>query len=383
METMKRRHLECSGTPLEMGLAQGKWARPQMEKVYRTLLETEFVPSFVKWTGSIRLLKILFALAGFRFFPFSLLRIRQEVPDQFDRLIGLSQSADIGLSGLLALNEIEVISAQLNFVFGCTSLGFATKRLDKKKGPLLAYNHDFPPFFADFLTIRRSSPRKGFASLELTYPTLTGAIGGINEEGLAVSLNHAFSQERSTSAIPPTMMVQSVLTRCKNTAAAVEFLTSSKAACGSMVSLVDRKDQMAAVELSPKRISVRRPWQGVLMTINEYQTEKLREVEVPQKAFFDPKKFPPPFHGLPIHGSNWSRRRRLAELLDRKGAFRAAEIRKILRDHEEEEKPSHLTICRHHDTAKTLSSALMWPGKSAIEVAYGNPCQGKYQTYTL
>lgn len=380
---MKKQVLDCRGSPLEMGLAQGKWARPVMDKVYQTLLSTEFVPGFVRRLGSVRVLKFLFAVAGFRFIPFSLLKIRQEVPEHFDRLIGLSQSADIGLSGLLALNEIEVISAQLNFVFGCTSLGFASQRLEKKKGPVLAYNHDFPPFFEDFLMVRRSSPGKGYASLELTYPTLTGAIGGINEEGLAISLNHAFSQERSTSAVPPTMMVQSALTRCKNTRAALDFLTSSKPACGSMLSLVDKKNEMAAVELSPKRISVRKPSAGVLATINEYQTEKLKEVEVPQKAFFDPKKFPPPFHGLPIHGPNWSRRRRLSTLLDRKGAFKAGEIKKILCDHEKEEKPSHLTVCRHHDTAKTLSSALMWPGKLQMEIAYGNPCQNKYKTFSL
>lgn len=119
------------------------------------------------------------------------------------------------------------------------------------------------------------------------------------------------------------------------------------------------------------------------MTINEYQTEKLKEIEVPQKAFFDPKKFPPPYHGLAIHAPNWSRRKRLSDLLDRKGPFRSAEIKQILRDHEKEKKPSCLTICRHHDTAKTLSSALMWPLKREIEVAHGNPCQGKYQTFAL
>lgn len=371
----------CEGLSREMGQAQGEAFRSKIPEIFNAFFKSPYPPAWLKKYGKPAHLRLMFTLLGWARYP-SLSKSLGAIPNQKERFLGIAEGAKISKKTLTSLNSIEITSTQLQFVLGCSSLGFDSARLKDHATPVLAYNHDFPDFFEDFLILRKSKPTQGHASLQMTYPILTGAIAGVNEKGLAVTLNHAFAVESGGPGIPPTMLVQEVLDSCVSTEEGIRFLKSVPPACGSMITLVDQKGEMATVELSRTRTALRRGANGKILTLNRYETSSLRAIEVPETARFHPKKFPPMFHGMGIHDHNRSRGERFGSLL-KEEPLTLDEIRRFMRDHGEERAPGSSTICRHHDTARTIASALLYPAERKMEVIRGNPCKGEYREYFI
>lgn len=379
----KLKLFNCSGTFYDMGKRQGQWSKPYVLPIFKALTETPFTPFLLRQYGTAKIMKLIFSVLGYKHFFGLLKEIKNGVPRQYERLCGLAKTSSVSLAGLLALNDIEMTAAEFHFVGGCCTLAFHPRRLKDSNKPLLTYNHDFPPFMGPFIVLRRSKPIGGFHSLQLAYPVLVGCIAGVNDQGLAVSLNHAFPVEDSKPGVPITMLVQEVLDSCATVFQAVHFLEQTNPACGSMISLLDKKGKMATVELARTRKSVRKDKNGILMTINQYETKALKEIEIPKNAYFDPKKFPPIFHGLLIHTNNLSRSKRLRQLIKPNKRYTKQEIFSIMKDHDGGNTLGIKGICRHHDTSDTLVSARIFPTDGVMQVIPGNPCMGSYQTYRL
>lgn len=375
--------IECSGNFREMGRTQGIRYKSWTDKIFKTLLDSYFTPVLLKKFGTAAVLKHIFSIQGMKYYPLLNWKLNREVPSQYQRMCGIAEGSSMHIPTVLALNAVEMFAARIRFVLGCSAIGFDSSRLEEGLSPILAYNHDFPPFFGDFIILRKSVPKNRRSSLQLTYPVLAGAIAGVNNCGLSATLNHAFAVEKEGMGIPPSMLLQEVLDSCGSTAEAIRVLKKSRPACGSLITLVDSKGDMAAVELSQTRIAVRKAKNGLILAINRYETAALKKIEIPQNAFFDPKKFPAVFHGIPIHNANWSRAQRFESLLAKKGRFRVEEIESILKDHDSNNTPAQTTICRHHGTASTLASAIMDPKNGIIRVLKGNPCKRSYMSYTI
>jgi predicted choloylglycine hydrolase len=372
----------CEGSPYDMGVAQGKWLKPQAEGVLRALIDNRYVPRWFKRAG-VSTLKTLLKLKGFQVRARHFANIWRFSPDQFERLRGIADGSGLSVSLLLGMMSVETMLATFKYVTGCTSIGVAKERA-KNGSPMIGYNHDFPDFLRHELIIRRSEPRDGYASVQLTYPTIPGAICGVNANGLAVSLNHAFSIEPHNDGIPPTFLVQHVLDRCESTAQAAHLFERAKFANGSMATLVDSEGHVLALELARGRFGVRKPRHGLSLTLNEYQLPELKEIEVPQDAVFDPKKYPKFFEGLAIHQPNWERRHRLEKLLyDERAKLGPEDLKRLLSDHNGRKQGSVGSICRHHATSDTIASSLLYPKEGVLETSRGFACQAKFQKFTV
>ena len=79
-----------------------------------------------------------------------------------------------------------------------------------------------------------------------------------------------------------------------------------------------------------------------------------------------------------LHESSEHRLARAQELLQGASEVNEDIMVRILRDHGKENRPSELTICRHHQVSSTLRSVLFYPSRRTIKVLYGNPCQNEY-----
>ncbi len=340
-----------------MGLEQGLKFKADQERIFGSLFENEFVPWWLKFTGQ-PLFKAALSLKGLTVGHRHLPTIRRFAGAQLERMEGIAAGAGVSLFLLMGLASIETMSASFQFVLGCTSLGVGRVR-SKTKAPILAYNHDFPNFLKRHLFIRRSHPRGGFKSIQMTYPLMPGAICGLNSRGVAITLNHAFSTEPLNDGVPPTFMVQEALDHCRNTDEVVALFRRVKFSNGSMATVVDEHGKMVALELARGRFGVRSPMEDLSLTLNEYQLGRLREIEVPQEAKFDPKKYPDFFRDLQIHFANWERRGRFGTLLKKNKKFGPADLKKYLADHNGTKRGGIGTICRHHRTADTIASALL------------------------
>ncbi|HSA60215.1 MAG TPA: C45 family peptidase [bacterium] len=373
--------IECAGSPYEMGLAQGRWLKPHAEGVLRALVDNRYVPRWFKFAG-IPTLKTLLTLKGIHVRSRHFASLWKHSADQFERLRGISEGSGLRLTLLLGMMSVETMMATFQYVMGCTSLGMGKTR-SKTGSPLIGYNHDFPDFLKGHLLVRRSEPRNGHRSVQLTYPSIAGSIAGVNDAGLAISLNHAFSVEPANDGVPPTLMVQQALDRCADAEAAARLFEQTKFSNGSMATVVDAQGGVFALELACGRFGVRRPENGVSLTLNEYQIPELKEIEVPQDAVFNPRKYPKFFAGVAIHQANWERRRRFDKLLASGKRMGVEDVKKFLADHNGNGKGALGTICRHHPTSDTIASAVLHPKEGVLEASRGFACEARYQRFEL
>ncbi len=297
-----------------------------------------------------------------------------------------SLAAGMGLPPhrLYAFNALELESAHLGWTMGCTSLAF-TDDQTTDGAPRLAYNHDFPPAWGPFLFIRRSRPTDGeLASLSITYPTVLGAIAGVNEAGLAVTINQAYATDlrRGRAGLFATLVLQRCLDTCTSVDDAVALALATAVPAGAMLTMVDERGARAVCELSGTR-RVRRPpisSDEVSATFNRYEVRELAEVEIPVGAVTRG-----PWAGIDVHACNLSRAARLDELVadHGDGGWSDAEIEAVLADHDRGDGDT-LTICRHDDPlGETIVSALIDPLARTIRVRHGRGCDTPAETVGL
>lgn len=286
-------------------------------------------------------------------------------------------------------NSVEILTAKTPVEEGCTSLAFSAG-MTEEKTPILAYNHDYISIFAPFLIVRRNrvaappALENLYASLSLTYQPAVGAIAGVNEKGLAVSLNHGYTTDEIRPGVPLAFLVQTCLDRCASTAEAVALIKKIPVPCGGIMTFVDAFGDCAAMELAPSRRALREMTDEPLFSFNQYQMHKMQSVEIPQNAVFPWWFYPVLLRGKKFHQFNRARKERYEALVKKGKKWSRDGIIKILSDHGAENRPGRLTICRHQpETADTVASALIYPEKRKMEICVGNPCRNEYRRFAL
>lgn len=381
---MKKSFLDvsCSGSFYELGQDQGEFLRDQIPDIFKTLLTSEYVPALVRLAGP-QFLKLVFNLQGASLrFPV-VAAFKKQLPRQWERLCGLAKGLGVSVHTLIGIARIETTAAQFHFVMGCLSMAVA-KEHSQNSSPLIAYNHDFPKMFRDQILVRRSNPQDGYASIQMTYPLLAGAIAGINQKGVAVTLNHAYSQEPLgyfDTGIPPSWVVQEILDLCDSVDDAISIARNIRFGCGSLMTIMDRHGGMCVLEFSQNKFGVRKSQDNFLLTLNAYQLKDLQTIEIPQEAKFDMKKTPKSFEGLFIHEHNWQRQKRCDDLSVNTKAWTLSELKDFLSDHNGMDTGSEGTICRHHPTSDTIASVILHPQEISMEISRGHACQAEYQKF--
>jgi Acyl-coenzyme A:6-aminopenicillanic acid acyl-transferase len=374
------RILEVAGTARERGEMQGAAAKTTLVPAIDALATLPLFPGWMPRAARSGLVQAATSTAG----RFYLGRHRRLLGERFDGrnldlVHGLADGADTSAVSVYGVNAFELESANVGFSLGCTALGLAGHHAADGE-PRLVYNHDFPPAFEPFLRIRRSRPDSGLSSLALTYPTLIGAVAGLNEAGLAMSYNQAYATdlERFKPALFVTMLLQECLERCRSVEQAIELVLATPVTNGAMLTLVDASGDRAAIELSASRKEVRREQPAsILYTFNKYRCDAMTPLEVPVGAVTTGIAA-----GYDVHRCNLTRQARLlamdlAEPLDDTGLFA------LMADHDGGMGDEN-SICRHDDPmSETIFTAVMNPSSRSMRVLFGKPCQQQAQTVYL
>jgi hypothetical protein len=375
-------HVRVEGDAFERALQQAKHFGPGvLEEARAALGRLSVMPRWVPLALRPALASAIVALVGRVYLSRHGATLRGYGGGKFARgLDGLAQGFQASRARLYGFAAFEIEASRFSFTLGCTSLAFAAEATAHGR-PVLAYNHDFPPSFGPFPFVRESVPSDGFSSVAVTYPTMLGAICGVNAAGLGVSLNHAWVRKLyGGEALPITMLVQDVLDRCADVEQAVATVKAQKVANGSMMTLVDARGARAAVELTPEGAFVRRTQAPVLHTFNAYQLPEPRRLEVPIGAFGTGT-----IAGMDIHGPNLARQARFDALgAGQRTGWTPAQIDALMADHGEHGEANINTVCRHPDPqAETLLTARVDPVERTLSVGLGTACQARLQSYGL
>jgi len=301
---------------------------------------------------------------------------------------GFAEGAGVSRALMFGLGAVpELVGAQMGYTLGCTALALSPD-VTSSGGAQIVYNHDFPPRFGRYNFVRYNRPSDGYASVCLAYPIMVGCLAGVNERGLALTLNHAFSTDyHGRGGILLTTLVQDCLDRCATVAEAVDLFTHASVTNGAILTFADASGDRAAVERSCTQARVRRTDGNVLCSFNKYRHAEMEAYEVPLNAVSAGL-----MSGIPLHESNVARQRRYDELLPLCGGGSAegqmkldeAAIKLLMSDHDGKDSGHSNSICRHNDElSETLWGAILCCKTRTLKVVFGHTCSGPYKSYAL
>ena len=385
MDEHEGRLVELAGDPREQGYAQGRAFRERVPETIEALMELGLAPPWLPRSVHGSLVKGVVKAAGGFFLGRHGGFLREHAGGRHHALLeGLADGLGLSLSSTYGLNAYEIESCTVGFSLGCTSLVFPGS-YTASGDPRLAYNHDFPPSFEPAMTVRRSRPLpgRGYRSISVGYAVMLGAVVGVNECGLAVSIDQAFAIDvsRLRPGLFPSMMVRECLDTCATVGEAVERIRRTRLTNGSMITLVDESGDRAVVEFSATRAQVRREEPDrVMYTFNKYRVADMERVEMPIGAVT--KGLVP---GVDIHAFNLSRTGRFEDLVTSRDVFDDSDILAVMSDHGGGESSGDMyTICRHDDPlAETICTVIADPCGRSVKVLFGKPCCEEPRLYRL
>jgi hypothetical protein len=313
-------------------------------------------------------------------------------PEMQSRLQGMSEGAGVPLRALLLLNGFEPLMASVEgrtyipAVPGACSAVAIRGRRSADGQPIIAHNFDYLPIIQPFYSLRESRPAGGLRSLEFTMAPLAGAVDGINEAGLCITYNYAFTLDRPTAHQSGfiSMAISEALARCRTTAEAAEWICSRPRWGGGILMLADAAGDIASLELSSTRASLRRPAENEdqLFHTNCFCDGGMCDIQVSSEAIFT-ERVPRALRGRRVLQSAEERRARCAELLSQIGSLDADGLQALLADHGPDNLPGDYTLCTHGSYWSTTASMQFFPARRTLRISYTSTCQANYVEFGL
>jgi predicted choloylglycine hydrolase len=376
----------CSGDPREMGLTQGTALRQKIREAHESLRKLEALRLEQPWWLPYPL---FLDLAERRSEKALAPALRQSGPAILARMQGIAEGAGLPLRSLCLMNAME---AFIGSVAGrtvvpplgaCSALAVRGNR-SRTGEPIIARNFDYPTLFQPFFTLRESRPRNGFRSLDFAAAPQAGTVDGVNEKGLAITVNYAFVTDTGAPNPLITMLIADALASCATVTEALRRIAVAPHWGAGMLMLADASGDLASVELSNTRAGVRRPAAGEdwLLFTNVCLCPETCAVQVPQSAAYSDKA-PLPLRGVSVLQPHADRCRRIHGLFLKQSSVGPDELAAIMADHGPTGVPDGASPCVHTDYFNTTASLQWFPARRQLRVSFSSACTAKYVEIAL
>jgi hypothetical protein len=376
-----------AGSPAEMGMAQGVAIKEKLHAMRDDMLRK---------AESFRLRQPCWmTFRGFRWlaeFQISRLLTRsleRDFPRMNERLEGIAQGAGLQKKNVLLFNALEPL---LSTMGGCTASpggacsAVAVRGKRTKTGePMIARNFDYLPLVQPYYIVRESRPKGGLRSLDFTTVPLAGAVDGMNEAGLCITYDYAFTTDTPPCFTAPlSMLIAEALEQCATVGEAAGWITTRPRWGGGLLMMADASGDIASLEISSTRSYLRRPAPGedALFHSNLLSSDCMREIECPLDTVYT-KGAPVALRGQRLHESAERRDRRYAQLLAQKEVFGEEDLAVLMGDHGEDGVPGRCTPCVHSDYWNTTACLQFLPASRRMRVAYEPACCARYAEVRL
>src|ERR1700712_2150303 len=277
----------------------------------------------------------------------------------YERILNYHAAHDIGH----ALQSMALV--------GCTSFGTWGAAGDSNM--IIGRNFDFyvGDKFAEDKIVAFFNPSKGHKFMTVTWGGFVGAVSGMNEKGLTVTINAAKTNIPSGSATPVSLVAREVLQYAENIQQALEITKKRKMFVSESFLVGSAEDNKAVViEKTPESIDVYDPHQDMIICANHFQSAGL----VKSKENVEQVN----------ESASMYRYQRLNQLLDSNGVNTVQKTVDILRNRQGldnadigmgNEKAINQLIA-HHSIVFEPKKLLVWVSTSPWQL-------GKYMAYDL
>ena len=271
--------LYVEGDPLEIGLNSGALSDSllknqehiffsKIKDIVPSKFQQKLLRNFLKWYNRKLYLNVaeeyqseIFGVSQYTSHNFD------NIAPQYQRSLYLHGAHDIGH----ALQDLALV--------GCSS--FAAWGEKSEDGNLiLGRNFDFyvNDAFAENKIVAFINPKKGHQFMMVTWPGMIGAVSGMNEEGLTVTINASKSKIPLIAKTPISILTREILQHAKNIDEAIAIAKKSEVFVSESIMVGSANDNKAIlIEVSPKKMDVYEvPNSNELFCSNHFQGEDLK-----------------------------------------------------------------------------------------------------------
>lgn len=312
--------MKVSGSPFERGVAIGKLSKELInfqEKAFvneiRKIIPSDFYLRFLKY-----------------FIAWFNRKIDKNVDKEYlEEIYGISFSASdeynfIGPKYQRLLNyhgahDIGHALQDLNMV-GCTSFSTWNEK-SKNNSLMVGRNFDFyvGEDFSKNKIIAFYEPNNGNKFMIITWGGMIGAVSGINDKGLSVTINASKSDIPSEAATPISILAREILQYSSNIDEAYEIAKKRKTFVSESILIGSKNDNITVIiEKSPEKIDIYSSENNEIICSNHFQSNIFQNDSINIKNINE--------------SSSEYRRKRVNELLNKKQSIDYNDIAEILRD---------------------------------------------------
>lgn len=272
--------LYLTGTPFEMGYANGVLTQKFIHRQEETVLELLHRVAPYAWT---RFLVKFFVVYQNRDLPdhfaadlqMEVFGISRGCPDShpeagpwFHRVLNYHAAQDISY---MLMNSALIRP-------GCTAFGAWGKHT--REGHLLAarnFDWEAAPVFDEDRIVMICEPSDGLAFISLAWAGMVGCVSGMNREGLCVTVNGAPSRLPRQAATPTCLVARDVLQHARNLEEAAAIIRRSRVFVSAQFLVGSRQDgRFVVIEKTPEHTVVREAaGDSLIICANHYMTPAL------------------------------------------------------------------------------------------------------------
>jgi hypothetical protein len=381
------RQIVVSGDAYEMGFTQGHALRDRIRQgraIVDQLEAFRLMKPFWMPYGIFR--KIAEKRAERALAP----AFASEFPEYQRRLEGLSAGSGVALKELYLFGALESMLSEKGSCIttpplgGCSALAVRASRSASGE-PVIVRNFDYLHAVQPLYTMRKTKPRHGFHSLDFTMAPFPGAVDGVNEKGLCITYNYAYTTDAPRKpSVPISVVIAEALRQCSRVSEATTFIASKPRWGGGLLMLADADGGLASLELSSNHSAVRTAAIGedLIFHTNAFWTREMRVVQVADNAIYTDQA-PEPLRGKLLHESAIRRRERLQALTQGTSALSIAALESIMADHGPNGEPSDTSICVHSRYWSTTASLQLFPRTRRMRVAFDSACRRTYTEFEV
>ena len=259
LERGRQHLLHLAGDPYALGLHNARLFPELMHRQEESLVDALF--AFARGPARAMLIRHtgLAYLAG--------LDRYLTLPER-EEILGLADGAPDGfpelgpryarLASYHALHELSQRFAFDNPLFACTLVAVGSP-MGVDGHAFLARNFDFEggDVFDIDKVVLAVQPVQGHGFVSIAWAGMAGVVSGMNDRGLAITINAGASSDYNRVGAPTTLLVRRALEQAETVDGAVAVFTSAPRFVTDIIGLADRSGRVAVLELTPNHYALR------------------------------------------------------------------------------------------------------------------------------
>ncbi len=280
--------------------------------------------------------------------------VKKHAPGLLDALHAASSSAGWKIESLFA----EALA--YDYHGQCTVLAVSGE-MTKDGLPIFGRNHDWMMSILTYATVLDSNPTGSMRSLQFVETPGLSA-GGINEAGLAIGVTLVPRNTiKPKPGIAANVAARWMLDHFATTEEATKYLKKIPHISGYTLLIADAGGAMARAEVSPDKVVIGEPEDGLIIATTHYLCEEMQE-----------------FENLDIEFDwTYERERRVRDwYAERKGNIGLIDAQEVLGTHDR-------GVCCHWlEDGKDAGTTWSWAaslGMHKMHASFGPPCENDYE----